>query len=105
MLQLRALYGTKPLAQLARDFDINDKTARHAITGVTWKHLPGAIEIQPVAVRRLSEADVLEMRRKFPGETISELSAEYGVCWSTAQQAIYGKTWSHLPNAHKVEDC
>ena len=47
---------------------------------------------------RLTEADVLEMRRLYiPGQVgFARLARQFGVSKSTAMAAIKGQTWTHL---------
>ncbi|HKI82157.1 MAG TPA: HNH endonuclease signature motif containing protein [Pseudodesulfovibrio sp.] len=49
---------------------------------------------------KMSEEDVIAMRESYAkGETITVLSARYGVCFRTAKHTICGEYWTHVPGA------
>lgn len=49
---------------------------------------------------KLTEANVLDARRRAAaGEPIKSIAKSIGVAFSTAQSAITGLSWAHLPNA------
>ena len=55
---------------------------------------------QGVGTSKLTEAQVLEMRRRYAeGGTAGGLGRAYGVSQATAWNVIHGVTWAHLPGA------
>jgi len=49
------------------------------------------------ATARLTEAKVLELRRRYAeGETMTALAAETGVSQGAVNSAVHGRTWAHL---------
>lgn len=56
-----------------------------------------------VRVSKLTEGDVIEMRRAHrSGRSIKQLAVVHGVDASTAWHAIRGSTWAHVPGAVPV---
>lgn len=45
---------------------------------------------------KLTEAQVLELRRRWPGETLRALGAEYGVSHTAIRRAVHGIKWGYL---------
>lgn len=45
---------------------------------------------------KLSEADVIAIRRRHPGESLRALAREYGVSHTAIRRAANGMKWSHL---------
>jgi hypothetical protein len=61
-------------------------------------HKGGPSRYNPVPHRKLSENDVLEMRRaRRNGDTINAISRRYGVSSATGRMAILGETFKYLP--------
>lgn len=55
---------------------------------------------EELAHAKLTEAEVLEMRRRRSvGESYSAIAADYAVSEVAAWKAITGRTWRHLPGA------
>ena len=74
--------------------------ARSAITGRTWKHLPGAVPGPGSAVPLLDEQTVIAMRELArQGMRQSDVARHFGVPYYLARCAIVGHTWKHLPGA------
>jgi hypothetical protein len=121
VLEMRRRFAAGENAvQLSEAFGVSQPAAYNAIHGVTWGHLPGA---QPKRGRgrggrrskaneagqvrgersgnaELSEAAVLEMRRRFAaGEQAIVLARAFGVSNTGAWNAIHGVTWAHVPEA------
>lgn len=49
-----------------------------------------------VHTAKLTEMDILEIRRAYPSVRIARLAARYAVSWSTIHCVITRKTWGHI---------
>jgi hypothetical protein len=82
---------------LAAEFGVDQAAMSRAIRGLTWTDQPGAVESKPVTRNELTEAIVLECRRRYAaGEPQTVLAAEFGIYYGAMNRAIRGLTWSHL---------
>jgi hypothetical protein len=105
VLALRARYaqGRVGYVELAREYHVTMHTIRLAVTGQTWKHLPGAIPSGPQGAHlhqrrgehhpnaKLTAAQVEEIRVAIGRQ--SDISARYGVCQPHVSAIKTGRAW------------
>ena len=110
MRRLRRRTGL-PFAKIGEMYGVRKRAALRAIQGDTWAHVTdvGPVVDNANRVRKLSESDVIEMRRKrkHGTHTYRQLADEYGVSFKAARKATKGDTWAHLdkveaPYIHSV---
>jgi hypothetical protein len=87
-----------PSKELARRFDVDDATARAAIYGKTWRHVPGALTAPPPGWHVVLDAATITRMRKLArlGIRVSDICREFGVLDNTARPAINGARWTHV---------
>lgn len=74
----------------------SSENSRYALASGAATRARGAAS----ASAKLTEADVLTLRRLYRGKSLTgvrALAARYGVDHGTLYQAIRGRTWKHLP--------
>lgn len=108
--ELRIRVGNgEQIAHVASEFNVSQSTARNAVYGRTWTHIPGALP-KPVTPNwavgedssnaRLTEEQVVAMRqRRLQGATFQVIADEFGVNDTTAWGVIRGRRWDHVPGA------
>lgn len=95
-----------PIARIREIFPIKHGALTFAVTGRTWKHLPGAVTDLVKAVppggekgrgRALDEAKVREIKARIAaGERGRVIANDYGVNRSTISAINTGRLWSHV---------
>jgi predicted transcriptional regulator len=85
---------------IAKEFGVTGVTARAAVLGETWRHVPGPVKSRRrVARGKLTPEMVLmarEMRRV--GCTYRQIAKRCGVSRLAVWHAVVGVTWRHLPD-------
>lgn len=83
------------MVDLATEFNISNSSMFAAISGITWKHVPGALGTKLYEGRRrpaskLQDVDVLEMRkiRAELGTPYHIIGSRFGVTYTTAYHAL-----------------
>lgn len=89
--EIRLLRSTMSVRALARRYGVHPASVHDAATGKTWGHVDGSAN--GPARNTLTEADVAEMRRLWPAESIRALAARFGVGTTTAGDVVRGKSW------------
>ncbi len=94
---------------LATEFGVSTTTIRNAVLAAGGTIRPrgrarGSAVGEQSGVSVLTEADVMELRRRYATGTASlrELGKEFGVTGETVRGAVTGRHWSHLPGALPV---
>lgn len=90
---------------LADEYGCDLITMRDAIVGATWKHLPGARGKNPV-ITPLSEADVIDIRRRYARGDISQsaIAREYGMSSRQVSGIVRQESWKNLPSVDELRD-
>ena len=113
MRRLRRRTGL-PFAKIGEMYGVRKRAARRAVQGETWAHVDGVLPVKDngrviYPNTKLSESDVIEMRRKRKQgtHTYRQLASEYGVSFKAAKKATKGDSWAHLndvepPYIHSV---
>ena len=86
VLELRGLYrdGGWSLVRLAERYHVSASTIQKAIKGLAWPHVDGPTGRTDNRAK-LTEQDVLELRRLYRGElTVQRLAERYGISRSAA---------------------
>lgn len=85
---------------LRKRYGVSHNTIYSAVTGLTWRRLPGAVQTRGFA-RKLTDSDVVEMRRLYAtgGMLMSDLAAQFGMSKEAAGDAITGRAYAHVPGA------
>jgi hypothetical protein len=101
---LLAWVGPRPDGQEGRH--LNGDQTDNSVGNLQWsthvvniadKELHGTmVRGEAVAVAKLTEGDVLAMRRLYPALSLSALAKRFGVGKSTVHDAVTGRRWSHL---------
>jgi hypothetical protein len=103
VIELRRRYGAgEDIKLLAKEFNTTRDSIYPAVSGRTWKHLPGAIKrglpkgaIAPFA--KLTDESVIEAHKRIKnGESINKVAQELGCSGVALGNAVNGKTWKHL---------
>ena len=109
VMDMRKLYiGGVRASELAKRYGIDHSTARSALLGESWGHVPGALDevtfskgnsvsgsSNPNSV--LSECNVREARVLFSkGHRISNLARKYGVSRRAMSNVVHGRSWKHV---------
>lgn len=102
---MRELYYCVGLCvrEIADKFEVSKSTAFDAVVGDHWPHVPmpvcELVEKRPPIVRKLTEQDVIEMRRLHYIEGVScpVIAVQFGVTTSAAFKAVTGRRWAHVP--------
>jgi hypothetical protein len=86
---------------IGEHLNIDYGTIRRCVVGITWSHVPGAVQGRPKgswATRaKLDEIDVLEIRQLLgDGVSMAEIARRKGVRKSTIARIRDGKTWAHV---------
>lgn len=98
VIHLRRDCRSMPIEKLARTFGVSIKTARKALYGETFPHLPGALSHRALCAT-LTDQQVLEIRRDYADVSLRELARRYKVTHATVHSALHGKTFKYLPGA------
>lgn len=125
MRRIMAAGGTT-FELLALSFGVSMVTARDAVHGKTWAHLPLAIAIPPkkaqppkksnprkhvqmqvrgerVGNARLDSNKALEIRKRaIAGVTEHQLAHDFGVKKSTVHDVISGRCWRHVTSTEEL---
>jgi predicted transcriptional regulator len=104
VIEMRRIFSTtKTMAkELAARFGVSEKTAKKAISGETWKHLPGATfdngRGEKHRFSKLTSLQVVEIRiiRATTGRSYQSIADQYGLGMRTVADILTGKTWNHL---------
>lgn len=79
---------------------------RHLRLGTHQENMADALDRgrvargEAVGSAKLTEAAVIEARNRYAqGATLSSIARGYGVNTQTMRSAVYGLTWTHVPNA------
>jgi hypothetical protein len=127
VLLARRLYaeGQTGMA-IARMLGLSDGTVYAAISGKSWSHVPGGLDMEQIRRERrernpppptpkrgrgealrgadngqakLSDQAVADARDRYrQGESISAIAERLGVSKQTMGSALKGETWSHVPS-------
>lgn len=104
VLYLRSSYPNKSTWQLSKELGVSPDNISRAISGKTWKHLPGKKPIfshnSAKGIKhhkcKLTQEQVIEMRRKYPKTTKAELAREYGISFANVRAIVNRTTWTHI---------
>lgn len=118
-IRQRYAAGGLTMADLAQEYGISLTTVSFMVRGLTYRHLPGADPMPSARRRKLTPAQVVEIRRQYladPYATYAALAARYGVNYNTIRYAVTGvhfkeitdpppinlwhgkKSWAHIKN-------
>ena len=88
------------LQRLAARYGVSISTIHKAVRGQTWARVATEPSIGMDYRMKLSECNVMEMRRLYHdgGCTIHHLAERYRVSMTTVHNAVRGQTWSHVKN-------
>ena len=88
---------------VARDFPVGEKQVARIMRGDAWGHVtgiesgPGRPRGEDVAGAKLTEADVLEIVRRYKaGETQTSIACDFPVKQSQLSKILRGKKWTHV---------
>ncbi len=87
---------------LAEKYGVAQGTISDIQIGKSWQHLPiidGRLDNRK---HHFTEADVMAIRYSSEGSNV--LAKRYGVSRRTIDDARYGHTWIHLPDAKNIEE-
>ena len=98
VIELRHLYaqGNCTLTALARQFGCSLTAASFAVRGLTFQHLPGAVETRKYKLRPDQVAEARRLYRTDPYATYGALARQFGVSYNTIIAAIKGDTFQHV---------
>jgi len=108
VLAMRDAYrgGKKTCREIGEEYGVNRGTAMQVISGLSWKHLPGAVQRNGDSnlvrgerhpFHKLTEDAVRAIRaRRQQGETQRALGREFGVGQSTISNIVHRRTWKHV---------
>jgi transposase-like protein len=94
--------GRSTVSALAREFGVNRGSLRHAVIGVTWRHVVDVAPItvsvhEPRGVPKLNEEQVREIRRLYASNhPLYKLSKQFNVTASCISAIVRNKTWRHV---------
>lgn len=101
---LTAWVGQRPAGMEGRH--LNGDRSDNSVGNLAWStHLENVadkvahgtlVRGSAVGNAKLTEADVLAMRRLHPGQSLGALAKRFGVGKSTVHDAVTGRQWSHL---------
>ncbi len=88
---------------LAKRYGVSNESMCDAISGSTWSHVPGAVEIRQDHGRKLTDAEI-ELSRAFYARGVSstKLAAALGVSVPLVLRAIRGETGRDLPGGVEI---
>jgi hypothetical protein len=86
---------------IAEHLNLDPKTVYRFVVGITWGHIPGAVQSRPrgswATRAKLDEIDVLEIRQLLGGGvSMAEISRRKGIHRMTVARIRDGKTWAHV---------
>jgi Mor family transcriptional regulator len=90
--------GTWTLPQLAARYGVSTTAIYQAVRGKTWARVATEPCTRMDHRMKLTECDVVEMRRLYHdvGCTVQQLAERYQVSTSAVHNAVRGVTWSHV---------
>jgi Mor family transcriptional regulator len=102
--EIRTKYPGKSTIELAKEYNTHSQTIRSMIIGKTWNHVPGKKPLinskralgEKMGRSKLSEKQVLEIRKYYPEKTGPQLAREYGVGHAMIYAIIKRKNWLHI---------
>lgn len=82
---------------LGREFSITIGTISPLVRGKTWKHVPGAVIKTEHSRAKITEEDVVVIRKKYrDGISQAALCREYHLTRGTMSELVNNKTWKHV---------
>lgn len=87
------------MAGLAQEYGISITTVSFMVRGKSYRHLPGAHPMPRVRRRKLTPAQVVEIRRQYladPYATYTALAARYNVNYNTIRYAVTGEHFKEI---------
>lgn len=106
--EMRSMFAGGDLCErIAELFGVDPETAHDAIHGITWKHVPGAVEAErksfpllgsDIGTSKLTLESVIAIRDEYARGVTSqrELARRYNVATSSISRVIRGETWGHV---------
>lgn len=104
VLYCRASYPEKSTFALSKELRVSIYCISSAISGKTWKHLPGYKKIisnnsakgTKQHKSKLTDEIVLKIFSEYPSKTGTQLAIEYGVTHGTIYAILNKRIWRHL---------
>ena len=87
---------------LAERYGVAQTTISDIQKGKSWQHLPITDKHSTNKTHKLTTTDVMAIRHSSEGSNV--LAKRYGVSRRTIDDARYGHTWIHLPDAKNIEE-
>jgi len=85
------------IATIQALYPVNAVSVSLALRGVTWGHLPNPVPEPPTANKKLSEAEVREIKRRLGlGASGTVLADAYGVKRAAISAIKTGRNWAHV---------
>jgi hypothetical protein len=95
---IKDLIGTMSYCQISRLFRVTDSVIREIALGRSWKHVPGGFGGTKSFRSKLSDEDVLNIRRRYRlGEIQEAIASDFGISRTSVSMIVNGKSWKHLP--------
>lgn len=104
VIEIRNYYPQKSTVEIAKEFNTFPSVIRSIIIGKSWNHISGAKELhiykralgEKMGMSKLTEKQVIEIRKKYPDQNGPELAKEYGVGHAMIYAIIKRKNWTHI---------
>lgn len=96
-------------SSIAAEYGVSHDTIRAATTGKTWKHIPGALGKRGLRLgsrnpqSKLTETDVVDIKRRMTRTNHQELGDEFGVSAAAIFQIYVGRNWRHVVPSKALE--
>lgn len=108
VIEMRSRYATEQVSysDLAQVYGVSTQAVSQAVTGKTWKHVPGPVRAdeskiicgEKIGTSKLTEDQVREIKAKYVPRKYSarRLAREYGMHRDSIEKILKGDHWKHI---------
>ena len=109
VIEMRLAYRDRRITQtvLEKKYGVHQKTISQMLRGITYKHLPHAVEDRDGSVesRMLSNQQVMDARKLLSSRrfTVRELATYYRTSHTVMARLLDGRTYAEVPGALSID--